>query len=210
MTSSQGGVSSRPARPAPRRLSSQHSHVINANSGDLHTPPCRELCMRCLVRPSIPHFQPAAYTSPTPRHRQWSRHRPPPSCPACYPIPRRCDSTRVTSIPLRRRSLWWCTRCLSHVPCPLCTTPAHRLHSQYARTLRLPQRLVALGVALGGAAGVHLSYGWGLVVSQNTLLRLLRCSPRPPSSVWRLRAAEAPDLWDGADRSGALAVRTTA
>jgi transposase len=47
------------------------------------------------------------------------------------------------------------------------------------RTLRLAQRLVALGVALGGKAGVRLSHDWALVVSRNTLLRLLRRQPAP-------------------------------
>jgi transposase len=47
------------------------------------------------------------------------------------------------------------------------------------RTLRLAQRLVALGVALGGTAGVHLGHQWALVVSRNTLLRLLRRQPAP-------------------------------
>jgi transposase len=111
-------------------------------------------------------------------------------------------------------------------PCPLCTTPAQRIHSHYERTLadlpwaayrvrlqlrvrkwfcgnrrcgrrifterlptiaapwarrtlRLAQRLVALGVALGGQAGVHLGHQWALVVSRNTLLRLLRRQPTP-------------------------------
>ena len=112
------------------------------------------------------------------------------------------------------------------VPCPLCATPARRIHSQYTRTLadlpwadyrvrlqlrvrkwfcrnrtcrrrifterlptvaapwarrtlRLAQRFVALGVALGGKAGVRLSHQWGLAVSRNTLLRLLRRLPVP-------------------------------
>jgi len=112
------------------------------------------------------------------------------------------------------------------VSCPLCDTPARRIHSRYTRTLadlpwaeyrvhlqlrvrkwfcpnprcvrcifterlptvaapwvrctlRLAQRLVALGVALGGTAGVHLGHQWGLVVSRNTLLRLLRRLPVP-------------------------------
>jgi transposase len=47
------------------------------------------------------------------------------------------------------------------------------------RTLRLAQRLVALSVALGGAAGVHLGLQWDLVVSRNTLLRLLQKLPLP-------------------------------
>src|SRR5438445_5376566 len=111
-------------------------------------------------------------------------------------------------------------------PCPLCTTPARRIHSDYGRTLadlpwaqyrvrlqlrvrkwfcrnracqrrifterlptiaapwarrtlRLAQRLIALGVALGGKAGVHLGYAWELAISRNTLLRLLRRRPEP-------------------------------
>jgi transposase len=47
------------------------------------------------------------------------------------------------------------------------------------RTLRLAQRLVALGVALGGTAGVRLGHTWGLRVSRNPLLRLLRRQPEP-------------------------------
>jgi transposase len=111
-------------------------------------------------------------------------------------------------------------------PCPLCTTPARRIHSHYERTLadlpwaqyrvrlqlrvrkwfchqrscprrifterlptvaapwarrtlRLAQRLVALGVALGGKAGVRLGHAWDLAVSRNTLLCLLRSQPDP-------------------------------
>jgi transposase len=114
----------------------------------------------------------------------------------------------------------------TRVSCPLCNTPARRLHSRYKRTLadlpwaayrvhlqlhvrkwfchnpacvrrifterlptvvapwarrtlRLAQRLVALGVALGGTAGVRLGSAWDLVVSRNTLLRLLRRQPVP-------------------------------
>jgi transposase len=114
----------------------------------------------------------------------------------------------------------------TRAPCPLCATPARRIHSDYGRTLadlpwaqyrvclqlrvrkwfcrnrhcrrrifterlptiaapwarrtlRLAQRLVALGVALGGKAGVHLGHQWALGVSRNTLLRLLRRQPAP-------------------------------
>jgi transposase len=114
----------------------------------------------------------------------------------------------------------------THAPCPLCTTPARRIHSDYGRTLadlpwaqyrvclqlrvrkwfcrnrschrrifterlptvvapwarrtlRLAQRLVALGVALGGTAGVHLGHAWDVGGSRNTLLRLLRRQPAP-------------------------------
>lgn len=114
----------------------------------------------------------------------------------------------------------------TRAPCPLCATPARRIHSddgrtladlpwaQYRvclqlrvrkgfcrnrtcrrrifterlptvaapwarRTLRLAQRLVALGVALGGTAGVRFGHAWGLRVSRNPLLRLLRRQPEP-------------------------------
>jgi len=46
-------------------------------------------------------------------------------------------------------------------------------------TLRLAQRLVAVGLAWGGKAGVSLSQCWDLAVSRNTLLRLLRRQPTP-------------------------------
>src|SRR5262247_2306764 len=114
----------------------------------------------------------------------------------------------------------------ARVPCPLCATPARRIHSDYGRTLadlpwaqyrvclqlrvrkwfcrnracqrqifterlptiavpwarrtlRLAQRLLALGKALGGNAGVQLGHAWDVVMSRNTLLRLLRRQPAP-------------------------------
>jgi hypothetical protein len=126
----------------------------------------------------------------------------------------------ATQITLRVRSTQ------ATAPCPLCTTPAHHIHSHYERTLadlpwaqyrvhlqlrvckwfcgnracrrrifterlptiaapwarrtlRLAQRLVALGVALGGTAGVRLGHAWGLRVNRNPLLRLLRRQPAP-------------------------------
>ncbi len=47
------------------------------------------------------------------------------------------------------------------------------------RTLRLAPRLLALGRALGGKAGVQLGHAWDVVVSRNTLLRMLRQQPAP-------------------------------
>jgi transposase len=114
----------------------------------------------------------------------------------------------------------------TNAPCPLCATPARRIHSDYGRTLadlpwaqyrvclqlrvrkwfcgnrrchrrifteRLPtvaapwarrtlrhaQRLIALGLALGGKAGVQLGHAWDVVVSRNTLLRMLCKQPTP-------------------------------
>jgi transposase len=47
------------------------------------------------------------------------------------------------------------------------------------RTLRLVTRLLAIGLALGGAAGARLSRTLGLTVSRNTLLRVIRRTPCP-------------------------------
>jgi transposase len=47
------------------------------------------------------------------------------------------------------------------------------------RTLRLAARLLAIGRALGGAAGARLSQSCGLPVSRNTLLRVIRRAPCP-------------------------------
>src|SRR5882672_4504322 len=118
-------------------------------------------------------------------------------------------------------------------PCPLCATPARRIHSDYGRTLadlpwaqyrvclqlrvrkwfcrnrrccrrifterlptiaapwarrtlRLAQRLLALGVALGGKAGVRLGHAWDMRVSRNTLLRLPRRQPEPGAPTPRV------------------------
>ncbi len=48
------------------------------------------------------------------------------------------------------------------------------------RTLRLAQRLSAIGLANGGAAGGRLSEQLGIKVSRNTLLNLVRSIPLPP------------------------------
>jgi transposase len=47
------------------------------------------------------------------------------------------------------------------------------------RTQRLVQRLIALGVALGGQAGLRLSHAWDVAVSRHILLRGLRQHPVP-------------------------------
>src|SRR5882762_9229300 len=66
-----------------------------------------------------------------------------------------------------------CPRCIFTERLPTIAAPWAR------RTLRLAQRLVALGVALGGKAGVRLGHAWDVWVSRNTLLRLLRRQPAP-------------------------------
>jgi len=63
------------------------------------------------------------------------------------------------------------------------------------RTTRLAGQLTAVGLALGGAAGVRLGRKLGLAASRNTLLRLIRRAPMPdiatPSALgvddWALR-----------------------
>ena len=47
------------------------------------------------------------------------------------------------------------------------------------KTVRLAKRLTAVGLALGGAAGVRLGSRLGLAASRNTLLRLVRQVPLP-------------------------------
>src|SRR4051812_32027321 len=49
------------------------------------------------------------------------------------------------------------------------------------RTRRLDTRLTALGLALGGSAGVRLGAKLGLAASRNTLLRRVRQAPVPPA-----------------------------
>src|SRR3954467_13100992 len=63
------------------------------------------------------------------------------------------------------------------------------------KTVRLADRLTAVGLALGGAAGARLRRTLGLTASRNTLLRLVRRAPLPdittPSALgvddWALR-----------------------
>lgn len=65
-------------------------------------------------------------------------------------------------------------------PCHIFTERLPGLAAPWARrTLRVTARLLALGLALGGAAGVRLSRHFGLTVSRNTLLRVIRCTPCP-------------------------------
>ena len=47
------------------------------------------------------------------------------------------------------------------------------------KTVRLAERLTAVGLALGGAAGTRLGSKLGLIASRSTLLRLVRQAPLP-------------------------------
>ncbi len=51
------------------------------------------------------------------------------------------------------------------------------------KTARLSDRLTAMGLALGGAAGARLSRSMGLATGRNTLLRLVRRAPMPPDAT---------------------------
>jgi transposase len=51
------------------------------------------------------------------------------------------------------------------------------------RTRRLDARLTALGLALGGNAGVRLGTKLGLAASRSTLLRRVRQAPVPPAAT---------------------------
>ena len=58
------------------------------------------------------------------------------------------------------------------------------------RTLRLAARLLAIGLALGGAAGVRLSRHFGLTLSRHTLLRVIRRIPYPVVSSPRVLSVD--------------------
>jgi transposase len=51
------------------------------------------------------------------------------------------------------------------------------------RTRRLAAWLIAIGLALGGAAGVRLSRRLGCTISRQTLLHMIRCLPLPCGST---------------------------
>ena len=73
---------------------------------------------------------------------------------------------------------WFCRK--RHCRRRIFTERLPTVAAPWARcTLRLAQRLIALGVALGGAAAIYLCRRWNSGVSRNTLLRLLRRLPLP-------------------------------
>ena len=86
--------------------------------------------------------------------------------------------THAVTLRLRVRRLFCqnvrCTRRIFAERLPEVALPWAR------RTRRLDARLTALGLALGGSAGVRLSRELGLAASRNTLLRRVRQSPPPP------------------------------
>jgi transposase len=112
-----------------------------------------------------------------------------PRCPGCD-VPARHVHRRYTrtlaDLPWSGYCVTWRLRvrkffgrnpiCLRHI----FTERLPGLAAPWARrTLRLTARLLAMGLALGGAAGVRLSRHFGLLVSRNTLLRVIRRTPCP-------------------------------
>lgn len=117
-------------------------------------------------------------------------------CPLCH-VPARhihSDYTRsLADLPWAQYGVvltlhvrkWFCR----HRACPrrIFTERLPTIAAPWARrTLRLVQRLLALGVALGGKAGGRLGQAWEVPVSRNTLLRLLRRQPEPEASTPRV------------------------
>jgi transposase len=112
-----------------------------------------------------------------------------PRCPGCDVPARRVHShyTRsLADLPWSGYRVTWQLRVrrvfCGHATCPrrIFTERRPGLAAPWARrTLRLTARLLAIGLALGGAAGVRLSRHFGLIVSRNTLLRVIRRTPYP-------------------------------
>jgi transposase len=113
-------------------------------------------------------------------------------CPACHAPARHVHSwyTRIVAdLPWSGYGVAWQLRvrklfCRNPV-CPrrIFTERLPGVVEPWARrTVRLTARLLAMGLALGGAAGVRLSRHFGLLVSRNTLLRVIRSTSCPAIS----------------------------
>jgi transposase len=112
-----------------------------------------------------------------------------PRCPGCDVPARRAhrhDTRTLADLPWSGYAIIWQLRVrklfCSNTTCPrrIFTERLAGIATPWARrTLRLMARLLAIGLALGGAAGVRLSQSVGLPVSRHTLLRVIRCAPCP-------------------------------
>lgn len=112
-----------------------------------------------------------------------------PRCPGCD-IPARYVHSPYTrtlaDLPWSGYGITWQLRVRKlfchHRTCPrrIFTERLPGLVAPWARrTLRLMAHLLAIGLALGGAAGVRLSQSLSLTVSRNTLVRRIRRTPCP-------------------------------
>jgi AcrR family transcriptional regulator len=80
----------------------------------------------------------------------------------------------------------------------LCTERLPELVAPYARkTPRCLTVLQALGIALGGKAGVRLAARLQLTTSQSTLLRLVRAAPVPVTPALQAVGVDEWDWWRG-------------
>jgi transposase len=112
-----------------------------------------------------------------------------PRCPGCD-VPARyvhsCYTRILADLPWSGYGITWQLRVRKlfcrNAMCPrrIFTERLPGIAEPWARrTLRLMARLLAIGLALGGAAGARLSQALGLTVSRNTLLRVIRRTPYP-------------------------------
>jgi transposase len=112
-----------------------------------------------------------------------------PRCPECEVPARRVHrryTRTLTDLPWSGYAVTWQLRvrklCCHNRQCPrrIFTERLPGLVAPWARrTVRLMAHLLAIALALGGAAGARLSQTLGLTVSRNTLLRLIRRAPCP-------------------------------
>jgi hypothetical protein len=110
-----------------------------------------------------------------------------PRCPGCDVPARRVQSlyTRtLADLPWSGYGMTWQLRVLKlfchnrKCPCRIFTERLPGIVAPWARrTVWLMARLLAVGLVLGEAAGARLSQSFGLTVSRNTLLRVIRRAP---------------------------------
>jgi transposase len=77
--------------------------------------------------------------------------------------------------------------------------------ARFGRTLRLAQRLLACGLALGGEAGARLGGRLALRTSPDTLLRLVQEAPRPAAAAPQGLGVDA-WAWRRGQRDGTILV----
>jgi transposase len=123
-----------------------------------------------------------------------------PRCPGCHVPARhvhRRDTRTLADLPWSGYAITWrlrvrklfcrnrqCSRRIFTERLPGLVAPWAR------RTRRLAARLLAMGLALGGAAGVRLSRHFGLTVSRHTRLRMIRRTPCPAISSPQVRSVD--------------------
>jgi transposase len=123
-----------------------------------------------------------------------------PRCPGCH-VPARHVHSRyprtLADRPWRDYQVTWRlrgrTRFCRKQQCPrrVFTARLSGVAAPWARrTLRRTARLLALGLARGGAAGARLSQSLGFTASRNTLLRVIRRASCPAISPPRILSVD--------------------